>query len=115
MQDLELLKNKGIQLKIPVFPTDATLISGRVAVKMMGDFVYYINGGMPIFQHHKDDRDSFRFIAVQLYLTGNCKQSEIVRCFEISDVSLKRWVKQAKETNKLSDFVSKKKSGTIKS
>jgi uncharacterized protein YjcR len=76
--------------------------------------VYYFNGSMPIFKHTQSDHDSFRYITSQLIINGVCKQKEIVNCFGVSDISVKRWVKRHKESKELSDFVSKKKAQQYK-
>jgi len=39
---------------------------------------------------------------------------EIVNCFGVSDISVKRWVKRHKESKELGDFVSKKKAQQYK-
>ena len=97
-----------IQTLLPLFPEDATLINRHLGVKKKENTVYYFNGQMPIFSHHKDDYESFRLITSQLVVNGNCKQMDIVRCFGVSPISVKRWVKKHREGKHLSDFVKKK-------
>jgi len=96
------------QTQLPFFPEDATLINQLLGVQKKEDTVYYFNGHMPIFSNHKDDYDSFRLITSQLVVNGNCKQMDIVRCFGVSIISVKRWVKKYREGKHLSDFVKKK-------
>ncbi len=98
-----------IQTLLPYFPEDATLINQYLGVQKKEYTVYYFNGMMPIFSHDKDDNDSFRLITSQLVVNGNCKQMDIVRCFGVSKISVKRWVKKYREEKHLRDFVSKKK------
>jgi hypothetical protein len=97
-----------LQIQLPLFPADITLINSLLGVQMKEETVYYFNGQMPIFQHHKDDYDSFRFITSQLVINGNCSQMDIVRCFGVSKISVKRWVKKSKEEKHLRDFIKKK-------
>lgn len=102
-------KKIALQLLLPLFPSEATLINNLVAVEKRDKTVYYFNGSMPIFHHYENDLDSFRFITSQLIANGNCKQKEIVNCFGVSAISVKRWVKRYKQSKELGDFVSKKK------
>ena len=60
---------------------------------------------MPIFSHAENDFTSFRFITSQLYINGNCKQSEIVKAFGVSPISVKRYVKKYREEGLESFFV----------
>ncbi len=100
---------KMIQTQFPYFPEDATLINQHLGVQKKEYTVYYFNGVMPIFSHYKDDYDSFRLITSQFIVNGNCKQMEIVRCFGVSKISVKRWVKKYRAEKHLRDFISKKK------
>lgn len=79
--------------QLPIFSKDMVLINNKLGVKQEEDTIYYFNGCMPIFSHHKDDYPSFRMITAQLYVNGNATQMEIVRAFGISVVSVKRAVK----------------------
>lgn len=107
-------KKIALQLLLPLFPVEATLINNLVGVQMREGTVYYFNGSMPIFMHNQSDIDSFRYITSQLIVNGNCKNKEIVNCFGVSDISVKRWVKRYKESKQLSAFVSKKKAQKLK-
>lgn len=99
----------GVQALLPLFPAEATLINSLVGVQEREGVVYYFNGSMPIFRHDKGDFDSFRFITSQLVVNKVCRQPEIVKCFGVSLVSVKRWVKRYREAHELGEFVSKKK------
>jgi len=99
----------ALQLLLPLFPVEATLINNLVGVQKKEETVYYFNGSMPIFKHLESDIDSFRYITSQLIINGVCKQKQIVNCFGVSDISVKRWVRRYKESKELGDFVSKKK------
>jgi hypothetical protein len=102
-------KKIALQVLLPLFPVEATMINRLVAVQKKEETVYYFNGSMPIFKHIESDIDSFRYITSQLIINGVCKQKEIVNCFGVSDISVKRWVKRYKGSKELGDFVSKKK------
>ena len=98
-----------VQILLPLFPVDATLINRYLAVQRKEDTVFYFNGAMPIFQHSKDDYNSFRLITSQFVVNGNCKQMDIVRCFGVSVISVKRWVKKYQENKKLEVYFKKKR------
>ena len=102
-------KKIALQALLPLFPAEATMVNNLIGVQEREGTVYYFNGSMPIFHHDQRDIDSFRFITSQLITNGVCKQIEIVKCFGVSSVSVKRWVKRYKESKELGDFVSKKK------
>lgn len=85
------------------------MVNNLIGVQERNGTVYYFNGSMPIFMHSENDIDSFRYISSQLIVNGVCKQKDIVNCFGVSLVSVKRWVKRYRESKELSDFVSKKK------
>lgn len=86
-----------LQILLPFFPAGATIINKNLGVQKKGEIVYYFNGPMPIFQHPISDYSSFRLITSQMVVNGNCKQMEIVRCFGVSKISVKRWVKKYRE------------------
>src|SRR5680860_106440 len=82
---------------IPLFSDDTTPVNEFVAFQKRDGMVYYFHGCLPIFSHPEGDKASFRMFTSQLYITGNCKQSEIVRAFGVTPISVKRAVKKYKE------------------
>ena len=107
-------KKIALQILLPLFPAEATMVNSLIGVQKKDKTVYYFNGSMPIFKHDQSDIDSFRFITSQLIINGVCKQKEIVSCFGVSGISVKRWVKRYKQSKELGDFVSKKKAKKYK-
>ena len=107
-------KKIALQLLLPLFPVEATLINNLVGVQKKENTVYYFNVPMPIFVHDQSDIDSFRYISSQLIVNGVCKHKEIVNCFGVSDISVKRWVKRYKESKELGFFANKKKAEKYK-
>jgi hypothetical protein len=93
------------QTRIPFFPDDINLINTYIGVQKRNGIVFYFNGAMPIFQHPENDLSSFRLFTSQLIVNGNAKQSEIVRAFDISAISVKRWVKKYREQGAESFFL----------
>lgn len=102
-------KKGAIQALLPLFSDEMMMITNYIGVQKNDNTVYYFNGTMPIFQHAEEDIDGFRYITSQLVINGNCKQVDIVNCFGVSTISVKRWVKRYRQSNGLGDFVSKKK------
>jgi hypothetical protein len=98
------------QLSLPFFPEESTLISAHLAVQKNVKTVFYFNGPMPVFQHSENDYASFRMITSQFVVNGNCKQMDIVRCFGVSSISVKRWVKKYRKEG-IKSFYEKKTSG----
>jgi len=85
------------QISLPFFPEDITLINSHVGFRKHKGIVYYFNGSMPIYQHPEGDIRSFRLFTSQLVVNGNAMQSEIVKAFGVSVISVKRWVKRYRE------------------
>jgi len=92
------------QTRIPFFSDDITLINAYIGVQKKNGIVFYFNGAMPVFQHPENDLSSFRLFTSQLIVNGNAKQSEIVRTFDISVISVKRWVKKYREQGAVAFF-----------
>lgn len=81
------------QVQLPIFPSDVKYINSNIGVQTKGNNVYYFNGMMPIYHHIKDDYRSFRYVTSQMIVLGNAKQVEIIKAFNVSKESVKRWVK----------------------
>jgi len=77
-----------MQTLLPFFPEDITLINMYLGVQKKGDTVFYFNGMMPIYQHHKDDYDSFRLFTSQLEIDENGSREEEIP-FELDEEKLK--------------------------
>jgi len=82
------------QTRLPFFPENIELINCYIGVQKKNDTVFYFNGAMPVFQHPENDYSSFRLFTSQLVVNGNVKQVDIVRAFNVSAISVKRWVKK---------------------
>ena len=82
------------QAILPLFTEDATPINELLSLQRKNGMVYYFHGCLPVFSHAEDDTASFRMFTSQLYVDGNCKQSEIVRAFGVTSISVKRAVKK---------------------
>ena len=57
----------------------------------------YFNGNMPVFRHAEKDVSTFRMITSQFCVSGCAKQSDIIRAFGVTSISVKRSVKTYRE------------------
>jgi transposase len=96
------------QVQLPIFPSGIKYINANIGVITQEDIVYYFNASMPIYKHHKDDYQSFRFITSQMIELGNARQLEVKAAFEVSIESVKRWTKVYREKG-ADGFFGKKK------
>lgn len=85
------------QTRLPFFPEDIQLVNNYIGFQKKKGIIYYFNGAMPVFQHPESDYSSFRLFTSQLVVNGNATQAEIVRAFDVSSISVKRWVKKYRE------------------
>jgi hypothetical protein len=85
------------QLQLPMFPEGVTHITSQLAVMKQEGQVTYFNGHMPVFSHDERDIATFRMITSQFCVTGHVKQSEIIRTFGVTSISVKRSVKTYRE------------------
>lgn len=96
------------QARLPFFPEEITLINQHIGFQKKDGTVWYFNGMMPVFQHRETDYRGFHLFTSQLVVNGNCTQAEIVRAFNISSISVKRWVKKFREEGTESFFLRKR-------
>jgi hypothetical protein len=93
------------QLLLPMYSPACTLINIHIGFEKQNGRIYYFHGIMPVFSHEEDDMESFRFITSQLVISGNVRQSEIVKAFGVSEISVKRYVKRLKERGPRGFFI----------
>ena len=85
------------QLQLPMFPEGVTHITNQLAVMKKDGQVTYFNGHMPVFSHDETDIQTFRMITSQFCVSGHVKQSDIIRAFGVTSISVKRSVKTYRE------------------
>lgn len=85
------------QLQLPIFPKGVSLINVNLGFERREDTIVYVYGNLPVFQHHVDDTKSFRMITSQFYVNGSATQSEIIRAFGVSKISVQRAVNLYRE------------------
>ena len=92
------------QLLLPIFPAEIKLLTPTLGVFQKEDSVYYMHSGIPIFSHAATDLNKFRYITAHLVLQGLCQNVDIVRVFNVSTDSVRRWKKILSEEGEAAFF-----------
>jgi hypothetical protein len=100
----------SVQLQLPIIPAGATQITKTLSVECVGDKWRYRTNMDLVFEHHKDDKASFRMITSSFILLGNCKNSDIQRVFSVSKSSVIRYKNKYREYGASAFFKKKQKS-----
>ena len=85
------------QMLLPIFAAGLTLINPQVGFEKREGKVYYFNGQFCFHIHEEEDIKSFRFVTSQMVVSGLARQTEIVRAFGVTPISVKRSVKLLRE------------------
>jgi transposase-like protein len=85
------------QLHPPIFPGGVTPITEVLNLAKQDGQVTYFSGQLPVFSHPEDDLASFRMITSQFCVNGGARQSDIIRVFGVTPISVKRSVKIYRE------------------
>jgi len=85
------------QFHLPIFPNGVTQITEELAFWKKDGAVTYFNGHLPVFSHAESDLATFRMITSQFCVNGRAKQSDIIRAFGVTSISVKRSVKIYRE------------------
>ena len=85
------------QLHLPMFPNGVTHITNELAFEKRDGRTTYFNAHMPVFTHDENDTATFRMISSQFCVTGYARQSDIIRAFLVTSISVKRPVKLYRE------------------
>ena len=83
-----------MQLILPIFPVNTTMINTNVGVYQREGIVQYLINGLPVYSHSKDDNASFRFITSNFIHQGLCRNVDIERAFGVSEDSVSRALKK---------------------
>lgn len=83
-----------MQLLLPIFPPDTTLINANVGVYERDGLVQYLINGLPVYSHAKDNNDAFRYITSNFIHQGLCRNVDIERAFGVSEDSVSRALKK---------------------
>lgn len=82
-----------MQTFFPVYPADTKMINSKIGIKTIEGMVLYFNADSPIYQHDKDDYQSFRYITSQMIELKTVRQIDIISFFKVSKESVIRWSK----------------------
>ena len=93
------------QLQLPIFPEGVTHLTKETAFQCKDGVVTYFYGHLPVFQHNKDDLQSFRLLTSQLVINGSVRQADVVRAFAVPRVTVKRYVKLIRQQGAKGFFV----------
>jgi hypothetical protein len=83
-----------MQLHLPLFPTNTTLVSSTLGVYENEGMVQYIVNGLPVYSHSKDNLQAFRYITSNFIHEKLCRKTEVQRCFHVSEDSVQRAYKK---------------------
>jgi hypothetical protein len=83
-----------MQLLLPIFPVQTTLITPSVGVYKRDGIIQYLVNGLPVYSHGKEDHDAFRFITSNFIHQGLCRKVDIERAFGVSEDSVSRAYKK---------------------
>lgn len=73
-----------MQLTLPLFSSDVTLVSPNVGVYSADGIVCFLLNGLPIYSHKEGDVQAFRFFTSNLIDKGLCTKTEIKKAFHIT-------------------------------
>ena len=100
-----------MQLLLPLFPSQTTLINNYLGVFTKDDTVYYLHSGVPVYTHDKEDLKSFRYITSQLIDAKRCKASEVAKTFGIRENLIYHYLKIYREYGAEGIFAEEKRGG----
>lgn len=93
-----------MQMQLPIFPENTKLINSSVGFFKKGELIYYLHNGSPIFCHHVDNTNNYRYILGNLVESKLCTPSEISNALGISKRNVERYAKKLKEEGMESFF-----------
>jgi NAD-dependent oxidoreductase involved in siderophore biosynthesis len=77
-------------LQLPIFPADGTPINPQIAVSCASGKVVYVHGLLPVLQHEREDRASFRLFTRPMIAQGSVRHREMTRTFGVPLATVKR-------------------------
>ena len=83
-----------MQLILPIYPVNTTLINANVGVYERDGVVQYLVNGLPVYSHARDDNSAFRWITSNFIHQGLCRNVDIERAFGVSEDSVSRALKK---------------------
>lgn len=62
-----------MQMQLPIFPMHTELLSPTWGVFQESDSIYYLHNGSPVYTHHKDDLNTYRYVTATLIVNKSCR------------------------------------------
>ncbi len=84
-------------MQLPIFPESTKLINSSVGFFKKEDFIYYLHNGSPIFCHHIDSKNNYRYILANLVESKLCHASEISKALGISQRNVERYAQKLRQ------------------
>ncbi len=86
-----------MQMQLPLFPDKTQLLSASWGVRKIDDSVYYLHNGSPVYTHHKDDINTYRFVTASLIVNNYCRAIDLSKVFNVSERNFQRYAKRLRE------------------
>jgi hypothetical protein len=83
-----------MQMQLPIFPRSTKLLSATWGVFQKGDSVYYLHNGSPVYTHHKDDLNTYRYVTANLIVNNSCCATKLSAVFGVSARNFQRYAKR---------------------
>jgi hypothetical protein len=83
-----------MQMQLPIFPSSTKLLSATWGVLQKGDSVYYLHNGSPVYTHHKDDINTYRYVTATLIVNNSCCATKLGAVFGVSVRNFQRYAKR---------------------
>jgi len=93
-----------MQMQLPIFPENTKLINSSVGFFKKDDFIYYLHNGSPIFCHHVDSTNNYRYILGNLVVSKLCHPSEIGKALGVSQRNIERYAQKLRNQGMESFF-----------
>ena len=84
-------------MQLPLFPETTKLINSSVGFFKKDEFIFYLHNGSPIFCHHENSVNNYRYILANLVVSKLCHPSEISKALGISQRNVERYAQKLKE------------------
>ena len=86
-----------MQLQLAIFPENTKLINYSVGFYKENEFVFYVHNGSPIFCHHVDSMNNYRYILANLVQSKLCSPREISVALGISQRNVERYAQKLRD------------------
>jgi hypothetical protein len=86
-----------MQMQLPLFPETTKLINNSVGIFKKDEFIFYLHNGSPIFCHHVDNINNYRYILANLVVSKLCHPSEISKALGIHQRNVERYAQKLRE------------------